>query len=60
MSYLELNRLKRRVYKLINNKYAVDEIDITAFLIAHKEFKTLENMEYKVVLDFCGFTKSLY
>jgi UDP-N-acetyl-D-mannosaminuronic acid dehydrogenase len=42
------------VYKLTDYKKAVEKADIIVFLVAHKEFKTLEIDNYKLVLDFCG------
>jgi len=33
---------------------AVEDADIVVFLVGHKEFKTLNNLNDKIVFDFCG------
>jgi UDP-N-acetyl-D-mannosaminuronic acid dehydrogenase len=40
-------------FEITDYKKAINEADIIAFLVAHKEFKDL-NIENKNVLDFCG------
>lgn len=54
---VEPNITEHKVFKLTDYKTAVKEADIIAFLVAHKEFTTLELPEEKVVLDFCGVRK---
>lgn len=51
---VEPNITEHKVFKLTNHKEAVQKADIIVFLVAHKEFKTLQLAENKVVLDFCG------
>ena len=51
---VEPNIDDHKVFKLTNYKEAAEKADIIVFLVAHKEFKTLEMSEEKVVLDFCG------
>ncbi len=47
-----LNKKSLNGLKLFDFRQAVSEADIIAFLVAHKEFKTLEIPEGKTVLDF--------
>lgn len=54
---VEPNITEHKVFKLTNHKEAVQKADIIVFLVAHKEFKTLQLAENKVVLDFCGAFK---
>jgi len=54
---VEPNITEHKVFKLTNHKEAVQKADIIVFLVAHKEFKTLQLAENKVVLDFCGTKK---
>jgi UDP-N-acetyl-D-mannosaminuronic acid dehydrogenase len=54
---VEPNIDDHKVFKLTNYKEAAEKADIIVFLVAHKEFKTLELSEEKVVLDFCGVFK---
>ncbi len=54
---VEPNIESHTVFKLTNYKVAADKSDIIVFLVAHKEFKTLQIPENKVVLDFCGVIK---
>ena len=51
---VEPNIQSHTVFKLTNYKEAVEKADIIVFLVAHKEFKSLELGDDKVVLDFCG------
>ncbi|WP_150452167.1 UDP-N-acetyl-D-mannosamine dehydrogenase [Arenibacter lacus] len=51
---VEPNIDDHKVFKLTNYKEAAKKADIIVFLVAHKEFKSLELSEEKVVLDFCG------
>lgn len=47
------------MFKLTDYKEAYDKADITAFLVAHNQFKKLKlnkKPQDKVVLDFCGVT----
>ncbi|GBF18506.1 UDP-N-acetyl-D-glucosamine 6-dehydrogenase [Arenibacter sp. NBRC 103722] len=54
---VEPNISEHKVFKLTDYKKAVEEADIIAFLVAHKEFQTLELSNDKVVLDFCNYNK---
>ncbi len=51
---VEPNIDSHKVFKLTNYKEAVENADIIAILVAHKEFKNLTFNESQVVLDFCG------
>lgn len=51
---VEPNIESHRVFKLTNYKEAVKKADIIVYLVAHKEFESIELPEDKVVLDFCG------
>ncbi len=52
--FVEPNIKEHSVFKLTNYKSAYEKADIVAFLVAHKEFKSLQYMEDKIILDFCG------
>jgi len=54
---VEPNIENHSVYKLTNYKEASEKADIIVFLVAHKEFSSLEISEDKVLLDFCGIKK---
>lgn len=54
---VEPNVHEHAYYKLTDMIDAVKQADIVAFLVAHKEFKTLAIDANKVVLDFCGVTR---
>ena len=51
---VEPNIKEHSVFKLTDFKEAYEKSDIVAFLVAHKEFKTLAKIEGKIILDFCG------
>ena len=51
---VEPNIKEHNVFKLTDYQTAAEQADIIVFLVAHDEFKILEIMNYKVVLDFCG------
>lgn len=51
---VEPNLQDHKVFKLTNYNEAAEKADIIAFLVAHKEFKTLNLPDEKVVLDFAG------
>lgn len=51
---VEPNIHNHNVFKLTNYKEAADKADIIVFLVAHNEFKELEILNKKVVMDFCG------
>lgn len=53
---VEPNIKDHKVFKLTSYQDATKKADIIAFLVAHKEFQTLELTENQVVLDFCGVT----
>ena len=54
---VEPNVREHPVFKLTDYEDAYSRADIVAFLVAHKEFKTLPHTEGKVILDFCGVFK---
>lgn len=51
---VEPNIVSHKIFKLTNYETAADKADIIVFLVAHKEFQTLNISKDKVVLDFCG------
>lgn len=54
---VEPNIKEHSVFRLTDYKEAYEKADIVAFLVAHKEFKTLEYKNDKVILDFAGIFK---
>ncbi len=54
---VEPNIKEHNIFKLTDYKKAAEKADIIAFLVAHDEFKNVENLEEKTVLDFCGINK---
>ena len=54
---VEPNIKSHKVFKLTDYKEAIEKADIIVFLVAHKEFKTLNLPNDKVLLDFCGVFK---
>ena len=54
---VEPNVAEHKVFKLTNYTEAYEKADIVAFLVAHKEFKTLPYRNDKIILDFCGIYK---
>src|SRR5699024_8140867 len=54
---VEPNIKEHSVYKLTELEVAVEQADIVAFLVAHKEFKSLSINKQTDVLDFCGVTQ---
>ncbi len=54
---VEPNIETHTVFKLTDYKEAANKADIVVYLVAHKEFKSLELSKDKVVLDFCGVLK---
>ena len=54
---VEPNIDQYKVFKLTDYREAYDRADIVAFLTAHKQFKTLEWRDNKIILDFCGLFK---
>lgn len=54
---VEPNLEEHQVFKLTNYKEAIEQADIIAFLVGHREFETLEIPKHKTVLDFCGITR---
>jgi len=51
---VEPNIEEHHVFKLTKHSDAIEKADIIVFLVAHKEFKSANISEEKVVLDFCG------
>lgn len=54
---VEPNIHEHKVFKLTDYNEAVKCADIIVFLVNHKEFKSLEMSEEKIILDFCGTYK---
>ncbi len=54
---VEPNINEHSVFKLTNYLEAYEKADIIVFLVAHKEFKTLDYRDDKVILDFAGIFK---
>jgi UDP-N-acetyl-D-mannosaminuronic acid dehydrogenase len=54
---VEPNINTHKIFKLTNISDAVKKADIIVYLVAHKEFKTIEVDTSKIVLDFCGINK---
>jgi len=57
---VEPNIVEHNVFKLTGYKAAVENSDIIALLVSHKEFKNLELPGDKVILDFCGVKNNLW
>lgn len=55
---VEPNIKEHSVFRLTNYMEAYEKADIVAFLVAHKEFKSLEYRKDKVILDFAGIFKN--
>lgn len=55
---VEPNITEHSVFRLTNYKEAYEKADIVAFLVAHKEFGTLEQKKDKIILDFAGVFKN--
>jgi UDP-N-acetyl-D-mannosaminuronic acid dehydrogenase len=51
---VEPNIDSHNVFKLTNYNEAIVKADIIVFLVAHKEFSTINISDEKQVLDFCG------
>lgn len=51
---VEPNVPEHKVFKLTDYKEAFERADIVVYLVAHDEFKTLPDVESKVIFDFCG------
>ena len=51
---VEPNIKSHSIFKLTDYKEAVQKADIIVFLVAHKEFKSLEVPSNKISIDFCG------
>ena len=46
------------LYSSTKKELLLEKADIVVFLVAHKEFKTLEGHDKKVILDFAGVLSS--
>jgi UDP-N-acetyl-D-mannosaminuronic acid dehydrogenase len=55
---VEPNIKEHSVFRLTDYQEAYDKADIVAFLVGHKEFKTLDYREDKIILDFAGVFNS--
>jgi UDP-N-acetyl-D-mannosaminuronic acid dehydrogenase len=51
---VEPNIKEHSVFKLTNYTEAYEHADVVVFLVAHKEFKTLNFRDDKIILDFAG------
>jgi UDP-N-acetyl-D-mannosaminuronic acid dehydrogenase len=56
---VEPNIPEHSVFRLTEYHEAYENADIVAFLVAHKEFMTLEYSRDKIILDFAGIFKML-
>ena len=54
---VEPNIKSHSVYKLTDYKEAFEKADIIVFLVAHNEFKQIDIIPNKIILDFCGINK---
>lgn len=54
---VEPNVREHKLFKLTEYNLAIENADIIVFLVAHKEFKSLEVSDEKIILDFCGVRK---
>ena len=54
---VEPNIREHSVFRLTGYQEAYEKADIVAFLVSHKEFKTLEYKNDKIILDFAGIFK---
>ncbi len=50
----EPNIKEHNEFEIKDSREIIKEADIIAFLVSHKEYKTLEIPEGKIILDFCG------
>ncbi len=55
--FVEPNISSHSEHELTGYDEAVNQADIIVFLVAHKEFETLEIKNDKIILDFCGVFK---
>ena len=44
-------------FDVVNYNDAIKEADVIVFLVGHKEFKSLDIVKSKIVIDFCGMKK---
>ena len=44
-------------FDVVNYNDAIKEADVIVFLVGHKEFKSLDIVKSKIVIDFCGMNK---
>jgi len=51
---VEPNIEKFSEFDIVEYNRAIEEADVITFLVAHKEFQTLEIIDAKSVIDFCG------
>lgn len=56
---VEPNIKDHKVFKLTDYHEAYEKADITVFLVAHNQFKTLPWRDDKIILDFCGIFKRI-
>jgi len=54
---VEPNIESHKEFEITNYLEAINKADVIAFLVAHKEFKTVQIPQDKILLDFCGVRK---
>ena len=57
-SFVEPNIKKISNLKISKLEDSINDADIIVFLVGHDEFRNLIFSERKIILDFCGITKS--
>ncbi len=55
---VEPNIESHKEFEITNYLEAINKADVIAFLVAHKEFKTVQIPQDKILLDFCGVKHS--
>lgn len=53
---VEPNLKEHRDFKLTKVEDAIEKADIIVYLVAHNEFKKIQLIERKLILDFCGIS----
>ncbi len=56
---VEPNISSHKVFKLTDYKEAAERADVIVFLVAHKQFESLEIKPEKMILDFCGIQSKI-
>lgn len=55
---VEPNLSEHEEFKLSTTNDAIEKSDIIVFLVGHKQFKNLKIDKSKIILDFCGVSKT--